>query len=223
MPSRTRRHPLIGARAPWFRWSRSGKVALVLTIEDFPKRGPGGRTLDQLDRRQLATPVGYGDGVTEVVVREATPDDVLAIAASSAGLFADDAGTRDRLRNLDWPRVHGEAWAAQLVADDSSLALVAIDSGGVVGHLAGAYYEPSSMWRVPRAELVSMRVADSHRGSGVGADLVGAFVAWAREKGAVRLQVDAYAANEGALRFYQHNGFTPHSIQLVQDLDPSDG
>jgi GNAT superfamily N-acetyltransferase len=156
--------------------------------------------------------------VPEVLIREATTDDVGGMAASSAGLFAEDAGTRDRLRNQDWPRLHGEEWVRGLIDDDSLLALVAVDGDVCVGHLAGAFYAPSPMWLVPRAELVSMRVADSHRGRGVGADLVAAFVAWARAKGAVRLQVDAYAANEGALRFYQRSGFTPHSIELVQDL-----
>jgi len=52
----------------------------------------------------------------------------------------------------------------------------------------------------------------------VGSRLVEDFVAWARERGASRLQVEAYIANDGALRFYRRHGFVPLSTQLVMDL-----
>ena len=74
------------------------------------------------------------------------------------------------------------------------------------------------MWIAPRAELVSTLVSSSWRGQGVGSRLVEDFVAWARERGASRLQVEAYIANDGALRFYRRHGFVPLSTQLVMDL-----
>jgi hypothetical protein len=56
------------------------------------------------------------------------------------------------------------------------------------------------------------------RGRGVGARLVEGFADWGRARGAARLQVGAYVANTGALRFYQRHGFAPLSTELVIDL-----
>ena len=44
-----------------------------------------------------------------------------------------------------------------------------------------------------------------------------AFLAWAAEKGADRATVTAYAANDGAQRFYARHGFALKSVIL--DLD----
>ncbi len=155
--------------------------------------------------------------MSDVQIRVATTDDIAGLVASSAALFAEDAGQRDPLRNQDWPRDHGERWCADLIADDHALVLVAVADGACVGHLVGTFSEASEMWLGPRAELVSMFVREAHRGGGVGSRLVDGFVAWAKEHGAARLQVEAYAANEGALRFYGRHGFTPHEISLVID------
>jgi GNAT superfamily N-acetyltransferase len=74
------------------------------------------------------------------------------------------------------------------------------------------------MWTASRAELVSMFAAQPIRGQGVGGRLVDEFIIWARERGAARLHVQAYAANEPAIRLYQRHGFTPLSTELVADL-----
>ena len=44
-----------------------------------------------------------------------------------------------------------------------------------------------------------------------------AFLAWAADNGAQRATVTAYAANEGAQRFYARHGFALKSVIL--DLD----
>lgn len=74
------------------------------------------------------------------------------------------------------------------------------------------------MWTAPRAEPVSMFLSSTWRGQGLGGRFVDAFVAWARERGASRLQVGAYVANDGAVRFYGRHGFAPLSTELVADL-----
>jgi GNAT superfamily N-acetyltransferase len=151
-------------------------------------------------------------------IRRATIDDLDGLVSSCAALFAEDGAARDRLRNADWPTLHGATWCADVLADPANLALVATADGEVVGHLIGNYSEPSEMWTASRAELVSMFVAEPVRKRGVGGRLVEEFVTWARERGAVRLHVQAYAANEPAIRLYQRHGFTPLSIMLVADL-----
>jgi GNAT superfamily N-acetyltransferase len=151
-------------------------------------------------------------------VRAATVEDLDGVVAASAALFAEDAATRDKLRNPGWPEAYGAQWCADLLADPQVLVLVASLQGAVVGHLVGTFSEPSDMWTVSRAELVSMFVQNTHRGRGVGGRLVDAFANWAKERGAARLHVTAYATNEDALRLYQSHGFAPLSITLTNDL-----
>lgn len=151
-------------------------------------------------------------------IRPATADDLPGVAASSAALFAEDAGTRDKLRNLEWPAQHGAAWCSSLLADPAALVFVAVENGEVVGHLIGMFAEPSEMWTVSRAELVSMYVRPALRGQGVGGSLVDGFTGWARERGAARLHVTAYAANDAAVGLYRSRGFSPLSVTLTSDL-----
>ena len=154
--------------------------------------------------------------MSDVTVRTAVAGDLDGVVASCTALFAEDAGTRDPLRNKNWPATYGSEWASGLIADPESLVLVAT-TDGVVGHLIGKFLPASEMWIAPRAELVSMYVRPEARGGGVAGRLIDAFVAWARERGAARLEVSAYAANETALRVYQRHGFHPHSVLLTTD------
>ena len=151
-------------------------------------------------------------------IRPATPDDLAGVVASSAALFAEDAGQRDPFRNPDWPTAHGEKWCAGLLADPDAQVFVAVADDEIVGHLVGIYQAPTAMWLVARAELMSMFVQDTLRGQGVGGQLVDAFTAWAGQRGAACLHVTAYAANEAALQLYRSRGFAPKSITLTRAL-----
>ncbi|MFI5707476.1 GNAT family N-acetyltransferase [Kribbella sp. NPDC051620] len=151
-------------------------------------------------------------------IRPATTDDLPGVVASSAALFAEDAATRDALRNADWPATHGAQWCADLLTDPQALVLVAANDGEVAGHLVGMFAEASDMWVGSKAELVSMYVRADLRGQGVGGHLVDAFAEWAKERGAARLHVTAYAKNTAALRLYESRGFAPKSVTLAVDL-----
>ena len=153
-----------------------------------------------------------------VEIRIAGAGDVDGLVACCAALFAEDGAVRDHLRNPGWPAEHGVGWIAGLLADPSALLLAAVAEDRVVGHLAGAFSVASPMWLGPRAELVSMYVMPDHRGGGVGSGLVERFTAWARDRGAARLHVSAYVANQGAVRFYRRHGFVPLSTELAADL-----
>lgn len=159
-----------------------------------------------------ATSVG---AVSGIILRRAGVDDIGGVAQSSAALFAEDGAARDPLRNRNWPAQHGEQWCAGLLNDRNALVLVAAAGEDVVGHLVGSFGKASAMWIGPRAELVSMHVNAAHRGRGVGSRLVEDFRQWAQQRGAVRLQVTAYIANEGAIRFYARHGFTVTSVELA--------
>jgi GNAT superfamily N-acetyltransferase len=149
-----------------------------------------------------------------IEIRRATADDLPGLVASSAGLFAEDAGTRDDTMNIAWPAQHGAAAYTTTMADPARVVFVADADGAIVGHLTAYVSEPSDIRPVRSATLLSMYVFPEHRSGGVGSRLVDAFKAWAAEHGAVRLTVTAYAANTDAIRFYQRNGFAPKSLEL---------
>jgi GNAT superfamily N-acetyltransferase len=149
-----------------------------------------------------------------VEIRRGTADDLPGLVASSTGLFAEDAGTRDDTMNIEWPAQHAAAAFANTLADPARVVFVADAGGAVIGHLTGYVTEPSDIRPVRSATLLSMYVFPEHRSDGVGGRLVDAFKAWAAEQGAARLTVTAYAANTEAIRFYQRNGFGPKSLEL---------
>lgn len=151
----------------------------------------------------------------DIQIRPATAPDVDGFVASSAGLFAQDAGSYDDTVDIAWPRKYGATRFLEGLADPDRLVLVAVDSAGaVVGHLTGLVAEPTAMRPVRVATLSSLYVFPEHRHAGLGARLVAEFRSWARGRNCDRLEVTAYAANDGALRFYRQHGFAPQSILL---------
>jgi GNAT superfamily N-acetyltransferase len=152
-------------------------------------------------------------------VRTATLDDLPGLIASSTALFAEDGGTRDATMNTDWPQQHGaDAFTASL-ADPSRLVLVAVaGDGAIVGHLSGQVSPPDDITLVNVATLTAMQVNATHRGSGHGSALVDAFLSWATDQGATQARVTAYAANDGARRFYRRHGFADFTVTHARPL-----
>lgn len=145
-----------------------------------------------------------------MTVSVCAPEDVPELVESVAGLFAEDAGQRDPRMDLGWPEREGPAYYAKLVEDPGCLCLLAGD-----GHLVGRLRPPDPLRPgAVTAVLESMRVGPRHRRSGIGAELVAAFFAWAREKGADEVLVQAYSANDPAIAFYRAQGFEPFELTL---------
>ena len=154
-------------------------------------------------------------------ISTATPDDLREIVASVDALFATDAGTHDAAAtNLRWPSENGMAYYTSVLADSNNLVLLARDDNEVAGHLVGRISGPGSVHPIRVADLESVQVYPAHRNRGVGDQLATAFLAWAAEKGAQRATVTAYAANDGAQRFYARHGFAVRSVTLHLDLPP---
>jgi GNAT superfamily N-acetyltransferase len=147
-----------------------------------------------------------------ISISAAGPGDVDAVVASVAGLFQEDGGRHDAFMLVDWPEREGAAHYRGIVDDPATLLVLARDGGRVVGHLVGKLSEPSAIRTGRFAVLESMRVAPDARGRGIGTRLVAEFFAWARESGAERASVTAFAANDGAQRFYARHGFAPHAV-----------
>ena len=155
-----------------------------------------------------------------VRIRAAQPEDVTSIVRLSDALFREDAGSWDSTMNLEWAMQEGQGYFTDLLADEAAACWLAecASSGEIVGYLAGRLGEGNSLRPVRVAILESMYVREELRKRSLGARLVRQFLSWAEKREAQRASVTAYAANEGAVRFYEREGFSPKSLSLEQDV-----
>ncbi|MEV6899497.1 GNAT family N-acetyltransferase [Amycolatopsis sp. NPDC051372] len=151
------------------------------------------------------------DHIVTAVSAELIP----ALVSSVDALFREDGGRHDDRMDLAWPRREGSAYYTALLTDEDALCLVAQGEHGVAGHLVGRLRRHDSLRPgAVTAILESMRVAAEKRRTGMGTALVERFDEWARNNGADRFEVTAYAANTDALAFYHRHGFREFELTL---------
>jgi ribosomal protein S18 acetylase RimI-like enzyme len=89
----------------------------------------------------------------------------------------------------------------------------------VVGSLSVRVLEPpggASMIRPRRRADIGITVTSELRGRGIGATLMDAGEAWAREQGAEVFTLDGHVANAGALRLYERMGYRNVGFFMVK-------
>lgn len=69
--------------------------------------------------------------------------------------------------------------------------------------------------------LISMWIAPSHRGQGLGRNLLAAGVEWARKQGAHRIRLGVVEGNSDAMHLYRRAGFRPTGQRELLRSDPS--
>lgn len=70
------------------------------------------------------------------------------------------------------------------------------------------------------ATVDTLVVAQAHRGSGVGGELMVYAERWARKKGIDRIELNVFEFNEAARSFYERLGYTTLSRRMVKRLAP---
>ncbi len=88
-----------------------------------------------------------------------------------------------------------------------------------VGMVAGIHPEPDD----PQLELVAMWVAPQGRGTGAGAALVEAVVAWGRQIGAPSVGLWVVRGNDHAIALYERCGFVMTPDFVARPSDPCSG
>jgi GNAT superfamily N-acetyltransferase len=160
-------------------------------------------------------------------VRPATGEDVPAVAAAVGELLRELGGTRPSVPAM-------EAAARELVYDRHAGALFVADAGGagdgagamgadgaIVGVLAASW---QSAMHVPGryALIQDLWVHPSWRGGGVGAGLLAALFALARERGFSRVEVglpgERFAGLAATEAFYLARGFTSLGLRMRRGL-----
>jgi ribosomal protein S18 acetylase RimI-like enzyme len=154
-----------------------------------------------------------------IVIEPAGVGDIDALVDLESRLFAEDAGQHDKYTDVTWPTREGHGDFVRLLADQTSLVLVARGGGEIVGYV-DAYVSEASSTRKPvrYAVLRSMYVNSDHRRQGIGHLLVGHFISWARAHECVEAHVDSYVANGAAQNFYEQLGFASRSLSRVLSL-----
>ena len=155
------------------------------------------------------------------ILREARSSDLKAIQDLNYALFKHDAG-RDPNLNLNWPYEDGEMYFRRMIAGEIGVCYVAESEGTIIGYLAGSIKIEQPTYRpVKLAELENIFVLPKDREAGIGTLLTNKFIAFAKQNGAARVKVEAYASNTGAINFYEKVGFKPYSLIMEIDLDES--
>ncbi|MHB0859486.1 MAG: GNAT family N-acetyltransferase [Anaerolineae bacterium] len=147
----------------------------------------------------------------DYLVRVARPEDADAIEALWAevqGLHVEAAP--DVFRAPEGP-LHPPEFVGQVLADPDATLLVAEGGGRRVLGFAQVVlrHAPDVSLFMPRtwAELETLSVTASARGSGVGRSLMAAAETWAAERGAMRVQLGVWEFNQDALGFYERMGY----------------
>jgi len=142
----------------------------------------------------------------ELTVRRARRDDVAPIVALIA---ADQLGaTRESVTE---PGPYLAAFDA-IDADANQYLAVAEVAGELVGTLQLTLLPGLSHRGAWRAQVEAVRIAEAHRGTGLGTALMGWAIAYARDHGCRIVQLTSNATRADAHRFYTRLGFTPSHV-----------
>ncbi|MEV7552862.1 GNAT family N-acetyltransferase [Amycolatopsis sp. NPDC089917] len=136
-----------------------------------------------------------------ITIRRARREDVAAIV----GMLADDqiGSTRDSADDLT-PYLKA---FEEIDADPAQLLIVADDAGAAVGTLQLSIIPGLARKGALRGQIEAVRVRASHRGSGLGGELMKWAVEESRRRGCALVQLTSDVKREDAHRFYERLGF----------------
>lgn len=143
-------------------------------------------------------------GPGPVRLRPARHGDVPALV----GLIAADqlGATRDGVRDAADLAAYTAAFEA-IDADPAHILVVAELAGEIVGTMQLSFLPGLARRGALRAQIEAVRVADSSRGSGLGAGMIGWAIDEARRRGCRLVQLTTDKSRLDAHRFYQRLGF----------------
>lgn len=153
----------------------------------------------------------------ELIIKEATIDDLQTIQELNNELFKLEKANYDTTLVVDWPlTINGKNYFSDLI--NNHYVIMAILKDEVVGYLAGSINEQGAYEEIQYGEVNNMFVKDSCRGYGVGKALVNKFKMYCKNKGIDNLIVTASAKNSNAINFYKKNGFEDFNITLTMKI-----
>lgn len=107
----------------------------------------------------------------------------------------------------------------ECLADQETLMLGAFSEEVLIGTVRATIWNQSGMIQgVKTVCLDNIYVIPSYRRRGIATKLYSAVEFWAREKGAVRLELHAWDFNKGAIAMYKAMGMTPQRYVFEKKL-----
>ena len=147
-------------------------------------------------------------------IRPATADDVPTIVAM---LASDQLGQHREQVDGPLDDAYLEAFGA-IDADPTNELVVGVVDGEVVATLQLTIIPYLTHRGSRRAQVEAVRVADSHRGRGLGEQLMRWAAERAREHGCTMIQLTSNKARPDAHRFYERLGYAATHEGFKQDL-----
>jgi GNAT superfamily N-acetyltransferase len=146
------------------------------------------------------------------VIRPAVAADVASLVGAYDWLFAAPGSTPGR-----WDPGRAAARLEDAIESSSSEVFVA-DEDGVIGGICTVYLDIESVRFGQRACVEDLAVDPALRSRGLGKALLDAAKAWARERGAARLELTSGEARRDAHRFYERERPSWRSLAFGWDL-----
>ncbi len=103
--------------------------------------------------------------------------------------------------------------------DESSLVLVALDEGSVVGYSYSLIRGPHDLVKREKYGCIhDMYVSTTHRRKGIGEKMLGEITKWFRSKDIDRVELDVIAKNQIAVSFWEKRGYVDFQHTLFRQL-----
>ncbi len=150
------------------------------------------------------------EGTSSACIRPATAGDARAVNAYVAEIFesSDFLISSPNEAHMSWWRRRW--WLAMKDARALETCLIAIDAGAVIG--MGECYSDARA-RTRHVATLSMGVAASHQGKGIGKALIKALIGWANSNGVTeKLQLHVHSPNKAAIALYKGAGFIEEGV-----------
>jgi GNAT superfamily N-acetyltransferase len=135
-----------------------------------------------------------------VEIRAATADEVERLPALYEWLFAAPGARPD-----DWDERRAVLALRHAIDSHDACVLLADDDGELVG-ICTVYQDLHSVRYGYRAWVEDLAVDPERRSQGIGKALLDAAKGWARERGAMHLELDSALTRPDAHRFYEREG-----------------
>lgn len=154
---------------------------------------------------------------TSIIIRRLRLTEVGAFASLRAGIEREAA----HLAVASGERKEGIAYVLLRIFINRKRmhTFVAEKDGRLVGFITVLF---PKFRKLRRNAYLTLSVLKSERGKGIGTRLIGTAEAFAKERGARRLELDVFAKNEDAVRLYERLGFE-HEGRRRQAVDDGEG
>jgi ribosomal protein S18 acetylase RimI-like enzyme len=106
-----------------------------------------------------------------------------------------------------------------MLRDPDGFAFIAESADEAVGYLVAVVTAPSEIWNTGRIGYIdSLYVRPELRGQGIGLLMLRSAYSELRRRGVKTAALDIVCTNEGAIRFYEREGFTPTMLHMYHHL-----